>query len=318
MSNPVFHRKIMKFLLPVDINSIGTDGVASKEIVPLYINPQNIQITEGKLITDTMTKGGYVVQYWGEKLIDISVSGTTGSGGIEAINILRSVYRHEQIIFKDLMIKKAKDFEEQAIDTITDVSSANASSGLMLFGDALTGGGLSSLVDGVSSTIDYITDAASGSQRKTAAETFRMPPTLASFATSIDMYYHGVTYRGYFMGFTLTESANSPGIFEYSFQFKATKKSGLRSNFMPWHRNPRGKDGRPEKSLGPMAEEAADLSNYSFPVSEEYKRAYRTAGGILSERPSSNFNINNQSNEDPDADANEQSLDIYGSLSENS
>jgi len=308
----------MKFFLPVDISSIGSEGVASREIVPLYINPQSIQITEGKLISDTMTKGGYIVQYWGERLININVSGTTGSGGIEAVNILRDVYRHEQIIFKDLMIKKAKDFQEQSIDTLTDVSSSNASSGLQLFGDALTGGAISNLMDGVSNTIDYITDAASGPSRQTAAETFQMPPTLASFATSIDLYHHGETYRGYFISFALTESANSPGIFEYSFQFTATRKSGLRTNFMPWHRNPRGVDGRPQKSLGPMAEDMTDLDNYTFPVSEEYKRAYRTASGLISQKPTSSFNSNEGLTGDSGEDTNEQSLDVYASLSDNS
>lgn len=317
MSNQISTRKIMKFFLPVDVSSIGSEGVVSREIIPLYLNPQNIQIQEGKIVSDTLTKGGYVVQYWGEKLIGISVSGTTGSGGIEAINILRDVYRHEQIIFRDLMIKKAHDFKEQAVDTLTDVSSSNASSGFMLFADAFTGGAASNLVDGVSNAIDYITDAASGSKGEASWQSFQMPPTLASFATSIDMHFHGESYRGYFTSFSVTEQASSPGLFDYSFQFTATRRTGLRKNFMPWHRDPRASDGRPRKSLGPMAGEIADLNNLSFPVSEEYKQTARIVNGNVSKRPESDFRINSPS-EVQESDENPQVLDKFSSLGESS
>jgi hypothetical protein len=317
MPEQIFERKIMKFFLPVDISSIGGEGVVSREVIPLYINPQNVQIQEGKLISDTLTKGGYIIQYWGEKLIGLQVSGTTGSGGIEAINILRDVYRHEQIIFRDLMIKKAQDFEEQAVNTLSDVSSANASSGLLLAADALTGGAVSNLIDGVSNTIDYIVDAASGSGEESAAESFEMPPTLASFATSIDIFFHGETYRGYFTSFSLTEQANSPGIFDYSFQFNATRRTGLRTNFMPWHRNPRGADGRPRKSLGPMADEIADLDNLTFPVSDQYKRTARIVNGNIEKRPESDF-VNNPTLADAEADVNQQPMNRNASLGKSS
>ena len=85
-----------------------------------------------------------------------------------------------------------------------------------------------------------------------------------------------------------------------------------------WHRNPRGADGRPRKSLGPMAEEMTDLDNYTFPVSEEYKKAYKTASGLISQNPISSFNFNENSTGDSGEDTNEQSLDVYASLSENS
>ncbi len=62
----------------------------------LYINPTSFSIKESKLVRSDLTKGGYVVQYFGEQLQVIDVSGTTGSSGVEGINILRDIYRHEQ------------------------------------------------------------------------------------------------------------------------------------------------------------------------------------------------------------------------------
>ena len=67
--------------------------------VEMYINPQQLSIQEKKIITPTRTKGGYVVQYAGEDLISIVIRGTTGSGGMEGINVLRSIYRSEQDAF---------------------------------------------------------------------------------------------------------------------------------------------------------------------------------------------------------------------------
>ena len=57
------------------------------------------------------------------------------------------------------------------------------------------------------------------------------------------MYFQGEFFRGYFTNFNVTESAQEPGHFTYTMNFTVTRRSGKRSNFMPWHRNPLEYDG---------------------------------------------------------------------------
>jgi hypothetical protein len=70
--------------------------------VDMYINPQQMDIQEKKVIQKQRTKGGYVIQYWGEELMIIRIQGNTGASGIEGINILRKVYRAEQDSFQQV------------------------------------------------------------------------------------------------------------------------------------------------------------------------------------------------------------------------
>lgn len=72
-------------------------AVPSPAFIEMYMNPQQIQIQEKKLITPVRTKGGYILQYWGEELTRVSLSGNTGDGSIEALNVLKDIYRSEQI-----------------------------------------------------------------------------------------------------------------------------------------------------------------------------------------------------------------------------
>ncbi len=65
--------------------------------VKMYINPENFVIRESKQITNTRTKGGFVIQYWGENLTELTLSGTTGSSGVRGINVLRDIYRSENL-----------------------------------------------------------------------------------------------------------------------------------------------------------------------------------------------------------------------------
>ena len=68
-------------------------------IVQMYINPQNIRYNYSKNIENQRTKGGFVIHYWGENLTVLNLSGTTGTSGIEGINVLYDVYRNEQLAF---------------------------------------------------------------------------------------------------------------------------------------------------------------------------------------------------------------------------
>src|SRR6266404_5969472 len=69
-------RKMMRWLVP------------EMPIVEMYINPQSVNYGYSKQITETRTKGGYVLQYWGENLTTLNLGGTTGTSGIEGINVL--------------------------------------------------------------------------------------------------------------------------------------------------------------------------------------------------------------------------------------
>src|SRR6185312_7899142 len=68
-------------------------------IVRMYINPSAITYNHKKLISKDKTKGGFNLQYWGEDLTTLNISGTTGSSGIEGINVLYEIYRAEQYAF---------------------------------------------------------------------------------------------------------------------------------------------------------------------------------------------------------------------------
>ena len=73
-------RRMLKWLVP------------ERGVVEMYINPQSIKIAHTKNIKHERSKGGFVIQYWGEDLIGITISGNTGSSGIEGINVLMDIY----------------------------------------------------------------------------------------------------------------------------------------------------------------------------------------------------------------------------------
>lgn len=175
--------------------------------IQMYINPQQMTIDESKDITAVRTKGGFVIQYAGENLTTISMSGTTGSSGIEGINILESIYRAEQEAFEGI----ARGLEERLsviqMGTIT---------------------GLTSFLD--PNLLQIASD--------TAQNFGRPQPTLASLAANIEMFFQGKLYRGFFEKFSVTERAPESGHFEYQLTFTAYAKQGVRRNFMPWHRQP--------------------------------------------------------------------------------
>lgn len=179
--------------------------------VAMYINPQEIRIEDRKQITAERTKGGFVIQYAGEELTRISINGTTGSSGIEGINILESIYRSEQEAFEGVAIALEEMLSNIQLNTLT-----------------------SNLLDASPLAELNIFQVANDAFRNFG----RPQPTLASLAANLDMFFQGVLYRGYFESFSVTESASEPGWFNYSMVFMAYAKQGKRRNFMPWHRQP--------------------------------------------------------------------------------
>ncbi len=181
-------------------------------VVEMYINPQSISYSDKKLISEQRTRGGYVVQYWGEELTVIKISGTTGSSGIEGINVLRDVYRAEQIAFEPFALAMAGGAFGLVENLAEGVASADS-----------VGEGLLSAATDVAAMAPLVDNATR--------------PTLASLAFSVEMYYSGKIYRGFFTDFSVSESAEKIGLFDYETTFKVTQERGWRNNFFAWHRS---------------------------------------------------------------------------------
>lgn len=225
-------------------------------VIQMYISPQSISILDSKDVSHHRTKAGFVIQYAGEKLTDISINGTTGSGGIEAINILESIYRSEQEAFTTI----AQSLERK----YTVAQLLSLFKGPNNFGD--TG-----FADALGIFLGQTAEEA-------VLNIFEQPfPTLASLASNIEMIYQGVTYRGYFQSFRVDENVNNgPGIFNYDLKFVAYAKQGVRRNFMPWHRqpyNPANIEANPQTFSGSIEEAVVgSLSSPEQPLPELSKR----------------------------------------------
>lgn len=232
-------------------------------IIQMYINPQNLSIRDVKDISANRTKAGFIIQYAGEKLTKITLSGTTGSSGIEGINILESIYRSEQEAFTTI----AQSLERQF----------NTAQVLGLFkGPNNTG------VSGLAGAIGLFLGQ---SAQEAALNIFEQPfPTLASLAANVELLYQGVVYRGYFSAFSVDERAqDGPGLFEYTLEFTAYAKQGVRRNFMPWHRqpfNPANEDANPLSFTGSIEEVSVNsLTGPEQPLPEVSQRSGVAATG---------------------------------------
>ena len=244
-------RKTIRFMIPTELADVQSQAVNNRDVIPLYINPQQVVVTEAKLVKDELTKGGFMIQYWGEDLTRIDVSGVTGSGGIEAINILRDVYRNEITQFKKILLKRSYNFSQEMSAEFNNDSVASAVSGIVNLIDNISNNSATSIANGTLSIVDVLSQAFKGAAPDQPKQ-IELMPSLAAFALSVDMYFQGVKYRGYFTNFNYTENAQQPGLFEYSFNFKVLRKYGTRKNFMPWHRNPEDASGMARQASLPI------------------------------------------------------------------
>jgi len=199
--------------------------------VRMFINPQNITYTHKKLINKDRTKGGYTLQYWGEELSQLNISGTTGSSGIEGINMLYEIYRSEQYAFDAVGLTLA------ANNASADLAN-NLIQGI--------GGGIGNAVSGLFGGGSSTTAAASGAgllggilglDSPNNSLSARNVPSLASLAFAVEMYYNGWVYRGFFDSMTVTERADN-FLLDYNMIFMVTQRRGYRTNYFPWHNNP--------------------------------------------------------------------------------
>src|ERR1017187_2631579 len=89
-------------------------------VVSMYINPQRVQSSMKKIINRQRTKGGYIIQYWGEELTTIQLSGHTGSSGFEGLNVLQEIYRSEQLLFDPIAQSLATSNSAYGIGDLVD------------------------------------------------------------------------------------------------------------------------------------------------------------------------------------------------------
>ena len=193
-------------------------------IVRMFVNPASISYVNKKLITKDRTKGGYTLQYWGEDLTTINISGTTGSSGIEGINVLYEMYRAEQYAFDSVGLTLA------ANNVNNDLSHNLINGAASLFGGSqTTQAGTAGLLGGILGV-----DSPNNSL---AAKNI---PSLGQLAFTVEMFYNGWVYRGFFENMTINERADN-FLLEYQMTFTATQRRGYRSNYFPWTRS--AKDG---------------------------------------------------------------------------
>ncbi|MFA5023434.1 MAG: hypothetical protein WC523_00555 [Patescibacteria group bacterium] len=188
-------KQIMTWLLP--------NGTS----VQMYINPENFVVAESKQIQQTRTKGGFVVQYWGDNLTRLTLNGTTGSAGVKGINVLRDVYRSENRIFEVVAASQTNEL----LNALQQTTLQDASLG------------------------DAIVPVMAEQLRN---NNFILRPSLASLALGITLFYQGIEYRGFFTSMTTTEDVNRLGLFQYNIEFMVTETRGKRVNFMAWHKDP--------------------------------------------------------------------------------
>lgn len=170
--------------------------------VQMYINPQSLKIDDKKIIPRERTKGGFSVQYWGEDVTTLTISGTTGTAGIDGINILKKVYRSEQETYQLIANQLASNLESYKQSSIDSRE-------------------IQSVISDVQETSSV--------------------PTLGSLALSVELYYQGAMYKGYFESFSVEEKVDlGPGVFSYDMVFISLENKGFRTNFMPWHRKAEG------------------------------------------------------------------------------
>lgn len=217
-NDPIIQRNIISWFVP-------QFGVAQ-----MFINPQNISYSNKKLITKDRTKGGFTLQYWGEDLTTINISGTTGSAGIEGINMLYEIYRAEQY-----------GFDAVGLSLAANNASADVASNLV---NSL-GGNLGQFTNSLLPSKNQVgpnTAAAEGagllggilgldSPNNTLSA--RNIPSLAQLAFTVEMYYNGWVFRGYFDSMTFTERADN-FLIDYQMIFMATQRRGYRTNYFPW------------------------------------------------------------------------------------
>lgn len=190
-------------------------------MVRMYVNPNSISYNHKKLISKDKTKGGYTLQYWGEELSQLNISGTTGGAGIEGINVLYEIYRAEQYAFDGTGLSLAANNASQP-------NLLNSLLGNSGDSQSLLGG----IVGGVSGSVSSLL----GMDSPNTALVANSINSLAQLAFTVEMYYNGWVYRGFFESMTINEKADN-FLLEYNMIFNVTQRRGYRLNYFPWSKS---------------------------------------------------------------------------------
>ncbi len=210
--------------------NIITRFVPQFGIVRMYVNPQSISYVHKKLISKERTKGGFTLQYWGEDLTQINISGITGSSGIEGINALYEIYRAEQYAFDSTGLTLAAN-------NFNNDLSHNLLNGV---GSLFPGPFGATVGAGGSSPASSLLGGILGVDSPNNTLSPKNIPSLAQLAFTVEMFYNGWVYRGFFENMTINERAADFNL-EYQMTFMATQRRGYRTNYFPWTRS--AKDG---------------------------------------------------------------------------
>lgn len=180
-------------------------------VIKMYVNPNSLSFSHRKSIASERTKNGFNLQYWGEELPTINLNGTTGSSGIEGINVLYEVYRAEQYAFDGIgLTLAAENYTKNQSGTLTSLITNDIT---RTIADGMLG---------VNNQFNFL-----------GAKNI---PTMAEFAFGVEMFYQGWVHRGYFTNMTITEK--EVGMFDYRLDFVSIQRRGYRLNNMPWQRDP--------------------------------------------------------------------------------
>lgn len=193
-------------------------------IIRMYVNPNSIIYNHSKLIDQSKTKGGYTLQYWGEELSTMDISGTTGSAGIEGINVLYEIYRAEQYAFDGTGLSLAANNANQP-------NLLNS-----LLGTLGTGTNTSNLLGGTANGAVGSIGSLLGLSSPNTSLVASSINSLAQLAFTVEMYYNGWVYRGYFKNMTITERADN-FLLDYRMSFVITQRRGYRTNYFPWSKS---------------------------------------------------------------------------------
>lgn len=199
-------------------------------VVKMYVNPNRITYSNQKIIPKERTKGGYSLQYLGEDLTSLTIAGTTGSSGIEGINMLYEIYRAEQYAFDSIGLTLSANSSNGIADLAA--KSVGALGGVVgqgiggLLGQGFQNETAQAIGSGILQGVLGVNNASS------PVNTI----SLAQLAFTVEMYYNGSVYRGFFEKFDYTEDAGNFPI-TYNMTFVATQKRGYRENYFPWSRS---------------------------------------------------------------------------------
>lgn len=219
-------------------------------VIPMYINPKSIVYSNSKLINKERTKGGWSIQYWGENLGELTITGHTGSSGFEGLNVLYEIYRAEQYMFDSIALTMAADSSVSGLGDLVDGALGGIGGDIGGVLGAATGGLLG--LDPVSQNILP-----------------RDVPSLAAMALGVELYYQGLVFRGFFESFNFTESIDRLGLFDYDIRFTVTQRRGYRVNNLPWQRS---------AVSGPSNADAIPLSFVGLEGARDFTKVKGSAG----------------------------------------